>query len=88
VRHKAQQRSVEVTLLRRAIAGRLILDEIDPSRWSDWLQRRMAAEATDRTVVDQLADNGRTTRVRAAATQRSRSLAATARGGDLRADHG
>jgi hypothetical protein len=79
LRHKAQQRSVEVTLLRRAVAGRLTLDEIDPPRWSDWLQRRMATEATDRTVVDQLVDNGRTRRVRAAATQRSRSLASTAR---------
>lgn len=79
VRHKAQERSVEVTLLRRAVAGRLTRDEIDPHRWMDWLQRRMAAEATDRAVVDQLADNGRTKRVRAAATQRSRSFAARVR---------
>lgn len=79
VRHKAQERSVEVTLLRRAVAGRLTRDEIDPHRWTDWLQRRMAAEATDRTVVDQLADNGRTKRVRAAAIQRSRSFAARVR---------
>ena len=43
---------------------------------SDWLQRKLAAESTSPAVLARLADDGRTKRVRDAASRRRRSLAA------------
>ncbi|GIL29855.1 hypothetical protein NUM_51090 [Actinocatenispora comari] len=76
LRHKAAERSAEVSMLRRAVVGRLASEEIEPTSWTNWLQLRMASQAIDRAIVDDLADNGRTKRIRNAATLRSRSLAA------------
>ncbi|MEV0842147.1 hypothetical protein AB0I55_21735 [Actinocatenispora sera] len=79
LRHKAAERSAEVSMLRRAVVGRLAPEEIEPTSWTNWLQLRIASQAIDRAIVDDLADNGRTKRIRNAATLRSRSLAAVDR---------
>jgi len=44
--------------------------------WSTWLQLRVSNHANDKRVLEELAVAGRTKRVRAAATQRLRSLKA------------
>jgi len=46
----------------------------DINAWSDWLQRKLSAEASSRAVLALLAESGRTRRIRSAAQRRLQSL--------------
>lgn len=71
-RDYASARSADLAILESLLAG-----AYDPARhqvdqWSDWLQRRVADEADDGRVLAELAQGGRTKRVRRVAAERLR----------------
>lgn len=71
----AERRAREVATL-RAIAVPEASDAApDVTEWTDWLQRRAVASASNRSLLVRLAEAGRTRRVRAAARERLRELA-------------
>lgn len=70
---KAERHAHDVALVRAAAAG-----DVGPTEpadtWSSWAQRQASGVATDLRVLDLLAENGFSRRVRAEARERARHL--------------
>jgi hypothetical protein len=71
LREFAQDRASEVRTLRAVLSGSLGGGVPNVDAWSDWLQRRVASEADELDVLDQLATHGRTRRIRNLARERA-----------------
>jgi hypothetical protein len=67
-----RRRAADTMTLRAVLTGSAASTPVE--EWSDWLQRRVAAEATDPRVLDALVELGCTRRVRAGARVRFASL--------------
>ncbi|MEZ0446236.1 hypothetical protein [Cellulomonas sp. ICMP 17802] len=64
-------RAREVRIARTMAGEGAVPAEVDVEQWSDWLQRRVSEESSRLGVLDALAVEGRTRRVRAVAAQRA-----------------
>ena len=68
----ARWRAREVGIARRVAGEGVGPDELDVEQWSDWLQRRVARDGGQLAVLDALAVDGRSRRVRAQAAEHAR----------------
>jgi hypothetical protein len=76
-REYCKKRAAEIRILRRARQGALSAGEIASQMgdWTDWLQRRLVDGLSDGDSLAILSSQGKTKRVRNAATERLRALA-------------
>lgn len=65
-------RAREVSVARSVAGTGADPDDLDVGQWSDWLQRRVAQDSGRLGVLDALAADGRTRRVRAMAAESAR----------------
>jgi hypothetical protein len=78
-REFARARIGELDVLRSAEEGLLPLNQAEGAyqEWTDWLQLKLADAAADNSILELLADRGRTKRIRRIASDRIRLLRET-----------
>jgi hypothetical protein len=68
------RRMLELEIVEKSHAGRLRIESVNITDWSDWLQRRIIESTNDSDSLRKLAAEGRTKAIRANARNRLRGM--------------